>query len=81
MHFLAVMVLWTLNHINDERKRTKVFDLRSQGSCKQPYCLEKLKRDLQRVQNLAAEMGQEQMELYLGRGSPIRRIDREFGRE
>ena len=51
--------IWTLNHINDERKRTSDFDLRSRGSYEQPYYLEKLKRDLQRVQNLAAEMERE----------------------
>ena len=55
---------WTLKHINDERKRTNDFELRSRGSYEQPYYLEKLKRDLQRVQNLAAEMEREQMELY-----------------
>lgn len=55
---------WTLMHFDDERKRTSDFDLRSRGSYEQPYYLEKLKRDLQRVQNLAAEMEREQMELY-----------------
>ncbi|RMZ87041.1 hypothetical protein DV736_g5733, partial [Chaetothyriales sp. CBS 134916] len=55
---------WRLNHINDERKWTKDFDLRHRGSYEQPYYLEKLKRDLQRVQNLAVEMEREQMELY-----------------
>lgn len=55
---------WTLAHINNEQKWTQEFDLRSRGSYELPYYLEKLKRDLQRVQNLAAEMEREQMEIY-----------------
>ncbi|RMZ84570.1 hypothetical protein DV737_g1247, partial [Chaetothyriales sp. CBS 132003] len=55
---------WRVNHINDERKWTKDFDLLHRGFYEQPYYLEKLKRDLQRVQNLAVEMEREQMELY-----------------
>ena len=54
-------------HLNDERKWTQDFDLRSRGSYEQPYYLEKLKRDLMRVQNLAQEMEREQMEIYAKR--------------
>ncbi len=56
--------IWKIAHLNDERKWTHDFDLRSRGSYEQPYYLEKLKRDLQRVQNLAAEMEREQMQIY-----------------
>ena len=51
-------------HLSDERKWTRDFDLKSRGSYEQPYYLEKLKRDLQRVQNLAEEMEREQMAIY-----------------
>lgn len=68
---LAVVVLASayhailkIAHVNDERKWTQDFDLKSRGSYEQPYYLEKLKRDLQRVQNLAAEMEREQMEIF-----------------
>jgi hypothetical protein len=56
--------IWKLAHVNDERRYTQHFDLKSRGSYEQPYYLEKLKRDLQRVQNLAAEMEREQMEIF-----------------
>ena len=62
--FSIYHALWKMAHLNDERKRTQDFDLKSRGSYEQPYYLEKLKRDLQRVQNLAAEMEREQMQIY-----------------
>jgi hypothetical protein len=62
--FPGYHLFWKLTHLNDERKRTEDFDLKSRGSYEQPYYLEKLKRDLQRVQNLAAEMEREQMQIY-----------------
>jgi predicted secreted protein len=61
---LTYQFLWSLLHLRDSRKWTTEFDLRSRGSYEQPYYLEKLKRDLQRVQNLAAEMEREQMVVY-----------------
>ena len=62
--FSLYHAVWKMAHLNDERKWTQDFDLKSRGSYEQPYYLEKLKRDLQRVQNLATEMEREQMAIY-----------------
>lgn len=62
--YVVYHVFWMVMYANDERKRTVDFDLSSRGSYEQPYYLEKLKRDLDRVQNLAAEMEREQMQKY-----------------
>ena len=57
-------MFWKAVQTQDARKASLDFDLRSRGSYETPYYLEKLKRDLKRVQDLAAEMEREEMRKY-----------------